>query len=64
MMTAVSDLSKEQAYGMFCGSAQEYIGRQFRVEHLTSEKGKTLNGKLCQVVGFTSSYATNPDMRL
>ncbi|KAL7445220.1 hypothetical protein ACHAXM_011900 [Skeletonema potamos] len=60
----ISDLSKEQAYAMFWQSNKEYVGQQFRVDHLTSEKGKTLNGKLCQVVGFTPSYATNPDMRL
>eukprot|EP00577_Skeletonema_sp_RCC1716_P019368 CAMPEP_0113411466 /NCGR_PEP_ID=MMETSP0013_2-20120614/22280_1 /TAXON_ID=2843 ORGANISM="Skeletonema costatum, Strain 1716" /NCGR_SAMPLE_ID=MMETSP0013_2 /ASSEMBLY_ACC=CAM_ASM_000158 /LENGTH=327 /DNA_ID=CAMNT_0000297821 /DNA_START=99 /DNA_END=1079 /DNA_ORIENTATION=- /assembly_acc=CAM_ASM_000158 len=64
-MAAITDLSKEQAYSMFGSStSQQYIGRQFRVDHLTSEKGKTLNGKICRVVGFTSNYATNPDMRL
>lgn len=49
---------------MFAGAQQQCIGQEFRVDHLTSEKGKTLNGKLCRVVGFTSNYATNPDMRL
>ena len=49
---------------MFSTSNQQYIGHKFRVDHLTSEKGKTLNGKLCRVVGFTPDYATNPDMRL
>ena len=50
---------------MFTASTSEqYAGRSFRVAHLTSEKGKTLNGKLCRVVGFTSSYANNPEMRL
>ncbi|KAL7492920.1 hypothetical protein ACHAWT_002056 [Skeletonema menzelii] len=64
MATPFSNLSKEQVYSMFSSTQQHCIGQTFRVDHLTSEKGKTLNGKLCRVVGFTSNYATNPDMRL
>lgn len=64
MEVPFTNLPKEQLYNLFSEASQQYVGQQFRVAHLTSEKGKTLNGKMCRVIGFTNSYASNPDMRL
>jgi len=63
-MQSMGDLSTERAFQMSISSCQVMIGNDFRIDHLTSEKGKTLNGKACRVVGFTANHATNADARV
>ena len=31
---------------------RNYVGKKFRIVHLKSEKGKKLNGKICNVINF------------
>ena len=58
-------LSLDQAYMQLGAPAsQNMVGHSFRIDHLTSERGRALNGKACRVVGFTANPRTNPDMRL
>jgi len=64
MQTSINDISPEQAYYMSSQNFSRMVGSQFRVDHLKSQKGKILNGKTCQVVGFTNNYHSNPDCRL
>lgn len=47
-----------------CAACQAMVGRSFRIDYLTSQKGLTLNGKTCRVVGFTADPGKNPDLRL
>ncbi|KAL3794266.1 hypothetical protein ACHAWO_006510 [Cyclotella atomus] len=64
-MTSMADLPIEQAYMQMCAPAcQAMVGRSFRIDYLTSQKGLTLNGKTCRVVGFTADPGKNPDLRL
>ena len=60
----MESLGKEQAYQMFAVSTRAMIGERFRIDHLTSERGRTMNGKICRVVSFAASYQKNPDMRV
>ena len=61
-MDTLATLSKEQGYQMF--SNQDMVGEKFRIDHLTSERGRTMNGKICRAVSFTPNFRANPDMRL
>lgn len=64
-MTSITDLTIEQGYMLIGAPAcQSMIGGTFRIDHLTSDKGRTMNGKTCRVIGFTADYKRNPDMRL
>eukprot|EP00956_Cyclotella_meneghiniana_P030026 scaffold74615_cov72-Cyclotella_meneghiniana.AAC.3 len=64
-MTSINDLSIDEAYMTITAPACEAMkGGTFRIDHLTSEKGLTLNGKTCRVVDFTADPKKNPDMRL
>ena len=59
------DLSIDQAYLQIGAPvSQRMVGGSFRIAHLTSENGRTLNGKICRVLGFTPDPKKNPDMRL
>lgn len=64
-MTSIADLPIEQVYMQICAPpCQAMIGRSFRIDYLTSQKGLTLNGKTCCVIGFTADPIRNPDLRL
>lgn len=52
----VDELYEREIYPLM----QDYVGYQYRVVHLKSQKGKTLNGKTCWVVG----YDRNEEARL
>lgn len=64
-MQSIMDLSFDQAYyQMIATPCQAMVGQPYRVDHLTSEKGKELNGKTCNVIGVTLNHVTNPQARL
>jgi hypothetical protein len=55
----------DQAYMQICAPACEsMVGGSFRIDHLTSQKGLTLNGKTCRVIKFTPNPTKNPELRL
>ena len=65
MSMSFHDLSIDQAYLQIGAPvSQRMVGGSFRIAHLTSENGRTLNGKICRVLGFTPDPKKNPDMRL
>lgn len=63
-MQSLGDLSLERAFQMSIPASQGMVGNDFRIDHLHSEKGKTLNGKTCRVVNFKANYKTNVDARV
>ena len=77
-MTSMTDIPILQLMEqMVYPERQNMVGERFRVAHLTSAKGKTLNGKICRVHGYDrttearlhceileESSETNPVMKL
>jgi hypothetical protein len=64
-MMSITNMPIDQAYMLLGAPAcQSMIGGSFRIDHLTSEKGQTLNGKTCRVLKFTADPKNNPEMRL
>lgn len=39
---------------------KQMVGKRYRIAHLTSERGMTLNGKTCQVRGYDRTYRQVP----
>ena len=65
MEQSINDMSKEEAYRRICApTCYSLVNRSFRIAHLTTERGRTLNGKTCKAVKFTADFSNNPDMRL
>lgn len=65
MMQSITRLQFDQAYYQIATPpCQAMIGRKYRIAYLSSAKGKTLNGKRCQVVGFNANHTANRDARL
>lgn len=61
----LNDVPVEMLYEqMIYPQLQQAVGRQFKVAHLKSEKGKKLNGNTCLITGFDRNQETRLHCRI